>query len=569
VVAARQLSQSRTPIFALDEHVTEARGEQRNFCRRHELSNLITIGDRMTELNGESLTIEQLVAVARDRDEVAPLSPEVQARMERSDQWVRDSVSDNRALYGVNTGFGSLANRQVSAAEARQLSWNVIRACAVGVGPPLSVEIVRGMMLIRANMLARGLSGVSPGLAATLIDMLNGGVTPYVPAKGSLGASGDLAPLAHIAAVFIYNADRQDGYSGQAWYGDELLSGADAMARAGIARRALEAKEGLALTNGVDFMVSAGALALHDAENLLANAQVAAALSTEALLGLTAAFDPDLQIAGAQPGQAMVARRLLELLEGSHLVDSAPDRVQDAYSLRCIPQVLGPVADVLSFLRGRFSAALNAATDNPLIFPDSQGSYRSLSGGNFHGQGPAMWLDFLGIALAEVADIAERRIFRLLTPELSAGLPAMLVPTSGLDSGLMMVQYTAAALVSDNKTLAHPDSVDSIPSCANQEDHVSMGANAARHALEILDNVRWVLAIELLAAAQAIDLRPGGPALLGRGTARAHAAIRGRVLTLKHDRETASDIETLADLIQSGRLLHATNQRDSPEVSTR
>lgn len=511
----------------------------------------------MIELSGASLTIEQLVAVAREGAKVAPLSAEVQARMERSHRWVLDSVSEDRVLYGVNTGFGSLADRRVTAAEARQLSWNVIEACAVGVGDPLPADVVRGMMLIRANMLARGLSGVSPSLAATLIEMLNAGVTPYVPAKGSLGASGDLAPLAHIAAVFTCAASRPSAYSGQAWYGGELLSGAEAMARAGIARQPLQAKEGLALTNGIDFMASAGALAVRDAENLLAHAQVAAALSLEALLGLTAAFDPDLQAAGGQPGQAAVARRLLELTAGSRLVDSDAGRVQDAYSLRCTPQVLGPVADTLSFLRGRFTAALNAATDNPLILPDGHGSYRSVPGGNFHGQGPAMWLDFLGIAMAEAASIAERRIFRLLTPELSAGLPAMLVPTSGLDSGMMMVQYTAAALVSDDKTLAHPDSVDSIPSCANQEDHVSMGANAARHALEILDNVRHVLAIEMLAAAQAIDLRPGGPARLGRGTACAYAAIRARVRTLEHDRETASDIEALAALIQSGQMLRA------------
>jgi histidine ammonia-lyase len=275
------------------------------------------------------------------------------------------------------------------------------------------------------------------------------------------------------------------------------------------------------------------------------------------MCGLSAAFDPDLQDASRQPGQARVAARITELIDGSRLVNSDPGRVQDAYSVRCTPQVLGPAADAVAFVRERFSIALNAATDNPLVFTDAPGSYRSLSGGNFHGAGPAMWLDFLGIAMAEVADIAERRVFRLLTPELSGGLPAMLVPTSGLDSGLMMAQYTAAALVSDNKTLAHPDSVDSIPSCANQEDHVSMGANAARHALEILDNVRRVLAIEFLAAAQAVDLRPDGPARLGRGTAKAYAEIRRRVRRLDHDRELASDIDALACLIQGGELLTA------------
>ncbi len=509
----------------------------------------------MIELTGNALAIEQLAAIARQHGRVAPLGAEVRARMQRSHDWVADAIRrEGQIIYGVNTGFGSLANRQISANQARQLSRNLIVLCVVGVGQPLPEDVVRAMMAIRANMLAKGHSGVRPVVAQTLIDMLNAGVTPYVPAKGSLGASGDLAPLAHIAVVLSRDAD-DHGYSGKAWYGGELLDGAEAMRRAGLERLVLEAKEGLALSNGIDFMAAAGALAVCDAESLLAHAQIAAALSLEALQGLSAAFDPDLQAAGGQPGQRQVAARLLELVAGSRLVDAAPEHVQDAYSLRCTPQVLGPAVDTVAFVRERFAAALNAATDNPLIFPTPDGSFRALSGGNFHGQGPAQWLDFLGIALAEVADIAERRIFRTLTPELNGGLPAMLVPSSGLDSGLMMVQYTAAALVSDNKTLAHPDSVDSIPSCANQEDHVSMGANAARHTLEILDNVRHVLAIELLTAAQAIDLRPDGKARLGQGTARAYAEIRERVPFLLHDRPTAPDIEALAELIRSGELL--------------
>jgi histidine ammonia-lyase len=518
----------------------------------------------MIELTGNTLTIEQLVAIARHHERVAPLGDEAKVRMSASHAWVVDAIrGQGKVIYGVNTGFGSLANRQISADEARQLSRNLILLCVVGVGDPLPGEIVRAMMAIRANMLAKGHSGVRPVVAQTLIDMLNAGVTPRVPAKGSLGASGDLAPLAHIAAVLTRAVGGDDagdgdrGFSGQAWYEGELLTGAEAMARAGIDRLVLEAKEGLALSNGIDFMAAAGALAVHDAEGLLAHAQIAAALSFEALLGLTAAYDPALQEASGQPGQRKVAARLLELVRGSQLADSAPGRVQDAYSLRCTPQVLGPVIDLLAFVRERCSTAINAATDNPLIFPDGEGGFRAVSGGNFHGQGPALWLDLLGIALAEVADIAERRIFRMLTPELSDGLPAMLVPGSGLDGGLMMVQYTAAALVSDNKTLAHPDSVDSIPSSANQEDHVSMGANAARHTLEILDNVRHVLAIELLTAAQAVDLRPDGPARLGHGTSRAYAEIRKHASYLAHDRRTAPDIEALTGLIRSGALLQA------------
>jgi histidine ammonia-lyase len=347
----------------------------------------------------------------------------------------------------------------------------------------------------------------------------------------------------------------EDGYSGYASYQGEQLSGAQAMQRAGIERLELQAKEGLALSNGIDFMAACGALAVRDAENLLAHAQIGAALSLEALLGLKAAFDPDLHVASNQPGNQAVAKNILELCKGSRLLDSLSGRVQDAYSLRCTPQVLGPVLDAVEFTRGRFSASLNAATDNPLVFSDEEGGMRAISGGNFHGQGPALWLDMLGIAMAEVADIAERRVFRMLTPELNHGLPAMLIPTSGLDGGLMMGQYTAAALVSDNKTLAHPDSVDSIPTCANQEDHVSMGANAARHCLEILENVRYVLAVELMTAAQAIDLREEGPARLGEGTRLAYERVRELVAYMDHDRQTAEDMERLADYIQGGEMV--------------
>ncbi len=264
------------------------------------------------------------------------------------------------------------------------------------------------------------------------------------------------------------------------------------------------------------------------------------------MLGLSAAFDPSLHAASNQPGNQKVAANIRALCKGSRLLDSLPGQVQDAYSLRCIPQVLGPIVDTIAFVRQRFSAALNATTDNPLVFSTADNEdFRSISGGNFHGQGPAMWLDFIAIAMAEVADIAERRVFRMLTPELNHGLPAMLIPTSGLDAGLMMVQYTAAALVSDNKTLAHPDSVDSIPSCANQEDHVSMGANAARHCLEILENVRTVIAIELMTAAQAVDQRPEGSSRLGTATAQVYSEIRQHVTVMVHDRPTSGDMQII------------------------
>ena len=506
----------------------------------------------MLKISGEDLTIRQLVDVARGGEQVDALDKAATDRMQASATIVEEAVTSGQSpLHGLTTGFGPLATVRIDPEKVQSLSRNVVLSSMVGVGPPLGEDIVRTMMLIRLNTFAKGFSGVRPLLAETMLKMLNAGVTLYVPSKGSLGASGDLAPLAHIAAVV--SAGEHDDESGQAWFGGELLSGAEAMERAGIDRIVLEAKEGLGLTNGTNFMVAAAALGLYDANNLLFHAELAAALTFEALLGLTTALDERLHAANAQPGQIQTARNLKRLLTGSRLVDSDPSRVQDAYSLRCTPQVLGPIRDMLGFLNERVSAALNAATDNPLFFDGGD----SISGGNFHGQGPALWLDTLSIAVAQMATISERRTFRMTTPELSNGLPSMLVKSSGLDSGLMLPQYTAAALVSDNKVLSHPDSVDSIPSSANQEDHVSMGANAARHTLEIIVNVRHILAIEMLTAAQGIDLRQEGANQLGVGTAIAHLKIREEVEFLENDRALAPDIEALAQLIGSGTVIEA------------
>jgi histidine ammonia-lyase len=512
----------------------------------------------MVQLTGNDLTIEMVVDVAVHLQQVEMLADDVRGRVQAAHDWVQEQMTSHgeTMIYGVNTGFGPLATTKIEHSQARKLSRNLILNCMAGVGPPLPEDVVRAMLLIRANSLAKGHSGVRPVIIETLIHMLNRGVTPYVPSKGSLGASGDLAPLAHMSVVLTCETHPGDNSeSGRAWFGGELLSGAEAMRRAGIPRIVLEAKEGLALSNGTTFMAAAAALAVSRAENLLAHAELGAAMSFEALLGISAALSSDLHRANEQPGQMTTAANLLTLFEGSDLVDSALTKVQDAYSLRCTPQVLGPIRDALSFLRGRVTSALNAASDNPLIFLHDDGTSRAISGGNFHGAGLAMWLDFLRIAIAEAGNLAERRIFRMVTPELSGGLPPMLVSTSGLDSGLMIPQYTAAALVSDNKTLCHPDSVDSIPSSANQEDHVSMGANAARHTLEVLDNVRYILAVELLTAAQAIDLRENGPARLGQMTGIAYRRIRQTVQFLEHDRETASDIAELANLIHTRELL--------------
>ena len=512
-------------------------------------------------IDGSALTVDDVVAVARDGHHAA-LAASARPRMEASRAWVDAAVHRRGAIvYGVNTGFGPLAQQQIDPADTRELSRRVVAACVAGVGEPLPDDVIRAMLLIRGNTLAAGLSGVRPIVVETLLAMLRADVAPIVPGKGSLGASGDLAPLAHIAAVVAELGEPGDGsaYSGFARRDGVRMTGSEAMAGAGIPRLRLEAKEGLALTNGTTFMVAAAALGVSDARSLVAHAEIAAALSFEALLGRSAALDPRIHEPSRQPGQIACAANLRNLLADSALVDSRPERIQDAYSLRCTPQVAGPVRDAVEFVAARVQAALNGATDNPLIVadPDAEGGHAALSGGNFHGQGPALWLDLLAIAVAELASIAERRTFRLLTPELSDGLPSMLVRRPGLDSGLMMAQYTAAALVSDNKTLSHPDSVDSIPSSANQEDHVSMGANAARHTTEVLDNVRSVIAIELLVAAQGIDLREDGPARLGAGTRVAYRVIRDVVATLETDRPIAPDIEALRGLIADRSLLAA------------
>lgn len=543
----------------------------------------------MIEITGDGLSIEALSAIARGGAEVRPPAESVRLRMRASLDWVASAAGGETAVYGINTGFGVLAKRRIAPAEASRLSRNVILKCCVGVGAPLPADVVRAMMAIRADTLSTGTSGVRPLLVDTYVAMLNAGVTPWVPEKGSLGASGDLAPLAHIAVVMTRDPDppaaaREPGacmapgataeaarvdHSGKAWFEGELLTGAEAMRRAGIERFVPGPKEGLALTNGTTLMLAAAALGVLDAESLLDHADISAALSLEALQALSAAFDPDLHRASGQHGQAEAAGRIRTLVSGSRLIDADESRVQDAYSIRCIPQVHGPARDAVAFIRSRVESLLGGTSDNPLVFVSGDGAAtgRAISGGNFHGQGLAFWLDLLGIVVAEVASLAERRTFRLLTPELSNGLPPMLVANPGLDSGLMMGQYTQAALVSDNKTLAHPDSVDSIPSSANQEDHVSMGANAARHAREIIDNVRYVIAIELMTATQGIDLRDDGPARLGRGTAAAHEAVRTLVAHWAHDRIVYEDIEALAGLIRSGTLASAVASACDPQPS--
>ncbi len=454
-------------------------------------------------------------------------------------------VADGATVYGVTTGFGDLANVRIEPEQVAELQRNLVRSHTAGVGDPLPADVVRAMLLLRANALAVGLSGVRPELAELLCAMLNETVHPVIPSRGSVGASGDLAPLAHLAAVLIGEgmADTPTG----------PMPGGDALRAAGLAPIELGAKEGLALLNGTQLMTGIAALVLHDGQRLTASADVIGAMSLEAMEGTAAAFDEALIGARPHPGQVAVAAHLRELLAGSEIGAShaaSPHRLQDAYSLRCMPQVHGAVRDALDQLDRVLAVEMNAATDNPLVLADG----RVVSGGNFHGEPMALVIDYAKIALAELASISERRTARLMDAHLS-GLPPFLSDEPGLRNGLMIVQYTAAALVNELQTLAHPASVDSIPTSANQEDHVSMGATGALHLREVLDRAETVLAIEALCAAQGLDFR--APMRPAAGLARAHARIRDSVPHLAEDRSPAPNIAAVRELVHSGDLLAA------------
>jgi len=481
--------------------------------------------DMTIRLGEGPISLADLAAVARGGARVV-LPDAARAAMKVSEDWVSglsarmDRGEKVEAIYSINTGFGSLAGRQAFAtsAQARDLSRRLVMADAAGVGRPLGPEVVRAAMLIRAASLVRGYSAARAVVVETILAMLEHDVVPVVPEYGSLGASGDLIPLAHMALVMSRGEEGESEIdSGEALYRGERMSGVAAMRAAGIERIVLAPKEGLALLNGTSFSTAQTALALIDAENLVATAEVAAAMSIEALLGFGDAFIPELHEARGHAGQIATAANIRRLLEGSSLIDGGigrdPQRQppQDAYSLRCVPQVLGPVRDTLSFVRGVIETEMNAATDNPLIFADRLPgrSLKAVSGGNFHAEYVAFAADFLSIVVTEIGNIAERRLFRLNDGTLNRGLPDMLVASEqvGMDCGYMLPQYLAAALVSDCKTLAHPDSVDSIPTCSNQEDHVSMANNAGRHARQIVRNIENVVGIEVVMAAQALELR--------------------------------------------------------------
>jgi histidine ammonia-lyase len=493
-------------------------------------------------INGNDLTLEQLFEVVNDGAEVA-LAPDARRRMDASRAVIEKIVASQQTVYGVNTGFGKLAEVRISTGEIRQLQVNLVRSHACGVGEPLSETETRAMILLRANALAKGLSGVRPLVVETLCAMLNRGVHPLIPSQGSVGASGDLAPLAHLALVAIGE--------GEAVYKGEPLAGAEAMRRAGIAPLVLEAKEGLSLLNGTQGMLALLSLALREAQILLDTADVAAALSLDALRGSPSAFDARIAKARPHPGQAVTARNLERLNRGSEIREShrsaeKDPRVQDAYSLRCTPQVHGAARDALAHIRAVLEIELNSATDNPLVFAESGDV---ISGGNFHGQPLAMAADQFAVALATVAGISERRVDHMTNP-LTSLLPPFLTAHAGLNSGFMIAQVTAAALASETKALATPHSVDSIPTSGDQEDYVSMGMSAARRLRPMLTNVRNILAIELLAACQGIDLLT--PLRTGKEAQRAHELVRSVSKQVEADRALSPDIAAVAQLIGDG-----------------
>ncbi len=507
-------------------------------------------------LDGHSLTLESVEKVGLG--ERVELATSAHKYIEQSWKWVEGLVragDQAPAVYGINTGFGSLKSERFSISEARRVSRNLILSHSAGVGDPLPGHIVRATMLLRANSLAQGYSGVRPVVVETLIAMLNRGVVPIVPAQGSLGASGDLAPLSHLALVVSMDSDDdREEDSGEAWLDGERMSGKHAMSKAGIARLVLEAKEGLALNNGVQVMTALAVHTLLGAERLCKIHDVALALHLEATCGVRTAFDSRIARLRPYDGQAQVARNLLMLIEGSSLVDSDRERIQDAYSIRCAPQIAGAVRDGSAHVRKQLTTELNSVTDNPLIFAEGG---ESLSGGNFHGDPVGLPVDYLKLLLCELGNLSERRVSRLMDRHLNHGLNPYLANRPGIESGMMIASYTASALVAESKVLAHPAAIDTIPTSENQEDIVSMGTHGARQSAEILANIETVLAIELVCAVRAIDLRLArvGRAKLGRGTQTAFEFLRKAIPALTKDRPLAGDIRIAQALVRDKSLL--------------
>ena len=493
-------------------------------------------------LNGKDLNVEDLVSITRETSKVS-ISEEALKIVQTSRDLVDKLLIEGRPMYGINTGFGKFSDVAIPEDEINLLQINLILADAAGVGEPLPKDVVRGMLVMRANSLMNGYSGVRPAIIETLIEMLNKGVHPVIPEKGSVGSSGDLCPLAHMVLPMIG--------LGEAEYKGVVLEGRDAMEKAGIPTVELKAKEGLALINGTQCMTSVAAHALWDAKMLLKAADIIGALTAESLCAITDAYDPRIHEIRRHSGQKDSASNLRRLLEGSgYTTKQGEIRMQDSYSLRCIPQIHGASRLAVDYVSSVIENELNAVTDNPVVFIETGEVY---SGGNFHGEPVAIAADTLGIAVSELGNISERRIAKLIDPSLNHGLSAFLVKNGGINCGFMIPQYAAAALVSENKILAHPASVDSIPTSAGQEDHVSMGTIGARKAATIVDNVTTVLGIELMSAAQAIDLQEKKK--MGKGTSEAYKLVRSKIDFMENDRIFYKDQKLAADLIHEGTLV--------------
>jgi len=495
----------------------------------------------MLELDGQQLALEEVAAVGDGRVGVS-LAAGARERMGASRAVVERIVSEGRVVYGVNTGFGKLSDIRIAPEELRELQLNLVRSHACGVGPPLSEAETRALMLLRANVLAVGLSGARAAVAETLLEMLERGVHPVIPEKGSVGASGDLAPLSHLALACIGE--------GEAFFQGERLAGGEALRRAGVEPLRLEAKEGLALLNGTQALTAVGALALHRARRLARAADVAGAMTLEALKGTPAAFDARVHAARPHRGQQEVAARLRELLAESEIRASHAEgdpRVQDAYSLRCMPQVHGAVRDAVAHAGRAVEVETGSATDNPLVFAETG---EVISGGNFHGAPLAFAFDYAAVAITSLGNICERRIERLVNPDMNEGLPAFLTSRPGVSSGYMVAQIAAVALLNECKVLAHPASVDNLPTDGGKEDHVSMGMTAATKLRAIVENVEHVVSIELLCAAEGLEYR--APLRPGRGVERAHQRVRAHVPRLTRDRPLAPDFEQIVAALRRG-----------------
>ncbi|MCC7429581.1 histidine ammonia-lyase [bacterium] len=496
-------------------------------------------------LDGETVTPYDVFLVARKNFKVE-LSPKAVIKIQNSRNIVEKILKSDKGYYGINTGFGSFQDVSISKDKLSELQENLIISHSVGVGEPLPIDVVRAMLVLRINTLCKGFSGIKLSTVLAIVDLLNNKITPVVPEKGSVGASGDLAPLSHAVLVLIGK--------GEAFYKGKRISGKDALQKAKLEPVKLEAKEGLALNNGTQTMTAIGILTLHDAKNLAKLCDVSGAMTLEALKGKSSPFHPKIHEVRKHEGQGKSAQNIRNLIQGSELIDlvdkDTEKKVQDAYSLRCLPQVHGASRDAFDYVQKVLEIEINSATDNPLIFDDEEKIV--FSAGNFHGQPVALAMDFLGLAIAELGNISERRTARLVDKNLNFGLPAYLTKNGGLNSGLMITQYTAAALVSENKTLIHPASGDSIPTSANQEDHVSMGTIAARQASEILKNVQNVVAIEILCAKQSLTFREQKPSKIIQKICDFLDSVSPKI---ESDREFGKDIKAIFDLVVTEKII--------------